>query len=357
MRRLRPWIFCLIFFILANIWIERYFSVHGSELYSEQSLKMRATYRTELEIRKLLKMIADDPAPKVVIIGDSFLWGTKVYPSETASEALKKKLQEKYPDLHVWNIALPASHAADVYALLKVIIPMKPVALIVNTNYYFFSVPEDMNHMTYKWLLPVLEDEPDYKQLLKGLHLNPIELTLKNKIQSWIPVYRHKEELNLKLLGQPLGQDYIMGKIAVAYTWVKNHLPFTLPEGKETEESYRDFYDPHIIKDDQINVVFSKKIANLLDQSGIPTYLFSTPQNPNILGSLIENEIFDANMKMIDQIFANRSFMYENLHGKIDPKYQQDNIHLTKEGNLLLADLLYKRLEVLLAGQEGGATP
>lgn len=352
MTRLRPWFFCLLFFILANVWIESYFSVHATDLYPEESLKKRATYYTEKEIRKLLSMIETDPNPKVFIIGDSFLWGTGVQPDDLASEKLKKMIQDEYPDLHIWNIALPASHAADVYAMIKTILPMEPVALIVNTNYYFFSVPEELNHMTQKWMLPILADEPEYGQLIKALQLRPIEMKTKSVLQSILPIYRYKDEINLKVLKHTTGQDFITAQIAKVYAWLYRHSPIALPAGQRTEETYRNFYDPHIITEDQINVIYAKKIADLLDQSGVPTYLFSTPQNPNELGSLINNDIFDANMALIDRIYSNRSFYYENLHGVIDPSLQRDNIHLTPEGHTVMAELLYDRLTNLLLKEE-----
>lgn len=348
MTRLRPWFFCLIFFIIANVWIDRHFTSHGEALYKEEDLKKRATYYTELEIRKLLQMIAADGHPKVVIIGDSYLWGTGVEPDQLASERLKELLAVEYPQLHVWNVALPASHATDVYAMLKAVLPMKPTALIVNTNYYFFTIPEDRNHMTQKWMLPLLEDEEEYDNLLSALGINPIELQIKSTLQRHIPIYRHKVELNLQLLGTTNGQDYITGQIAKLYSWLKLYTPIDLPAGVMTEKVHREFYNPHIITSEQTNVIFAKKIADLLDESDLPTYFFSTPQNPIILGSLINNEIFDTNMKMIDHIYSSRSFVYENLHGKIDPMYQRDNIHLTSEGHMIMAEILFDRLKALI---------
>lgn len=357
MTRLRPWLFCFIFFILANVWIEYYFSAHGTDVYSEENLKKRATYYTENEIRKLLDMVKADPNPKVIIIGDSFLWGTGVTPNQIASEKLKAMLEAEFPDLNVWNLALPSSHATDVYAMLKTILPMNPTAIIVNTNYYFFTIPEEYNHMTQKWMLPSLADEPEYEQLLKALNMNKFEMAMKSLLESIIPIYRHKVEVNLKLLGHTTGQDWFSAQMAKVYAWLYRHSPIALPAGKATEESYRDFYDPHIIYEDQTNVIYAKKIADLLDQSNVPTYLFSTPQNPNVLGSLINNDLFDENMKMIDRIYANRSFIYENLHGVIDPRYQLDNIHLTPEGHTLLAELLYDRLMILLQERGGEVQP
>lgn len=355
MTRIRPWIFCFIFFIIANIGFDQYFSAHGTDLYKEENLVKRATYYTEKEIRKLLCMIEADPHPKVVIIGDSYLWGTGVNPNQLASEQLKTMLAAQYPDLHVWNVALPASHAADVYAMIKTILPMKPTALIVNTNYYFFTIPEDRNHMTQKWMLPTLAEEAEYDSLLDALQINAFEMKTKTFLQSIIPIYRHKEEVNLKLLGHTTGQDYITAQIARVYATLKRYSPIALPAGERTYESYRDFYDPHIITEDQINVIYAKKIAQLLDQADVPTYLFSTPQNPNALGPLIENDIFDSNMQMIDEIYSGQRFHYENLHGQIDPKLQMDNIHLTPAGHTYMAELLYDRLTQLLA--ERGGTP
>ncbi len=354
MKRLRPWFFCLFFFILANVWIESYFSTHGDSIYIEEDLEKRVTYYSEREIRKLLRMIQSDDQPKVVLVGDSFLWGTGVSAQELASEQLKRRLSDEYPNLHIWNVALPASHATDVYAMLKAILPMQPTALIVNTNYYFFTIPEDRNHMTQKWMLPLLEDEEGYAHLLKALGLNRTEMWIKSIMQTIIPVYRHKVELNIQLLGTTNGQDYITGEIAKLYSWLKHRSPIALPPGKVTEKSYREFYNPHIISEDQINVIYAKKIAELLDQSGIPTYLFSTPQNPTVLDSLIENAIFETNMKMIDRIYSGRSFLYENLHGVINPQYQRDNIHLTQEGHTVMADILYDRMKYLLHQRGAG---
>lgn len=353
--RLRPWLYCLVFFIIANVWIELYFSTYGEALYKEEDLAKRVTHYTETEIRKLLKIIAADKQPKVIMIGDSYLWGTGVEPEQLASERLKERLTTEYPNIHVWNIALPASHAADVYAMLKAILPMKPTALIMNTNYYFFTIPEDRNHMTQKWMLPLLADEEEYNDLLRVLGINNLELHIKTFMQKLIPVYRHKIELNLKLLGTTNGQDYITGEIAKLYAWLNHHTPIYLPAGVITERAYREFYNPHIITPEQTNVIYAKKIAELLDQSGVPTYMFSTPQNPIVLGSLIDNEIFDSNMAMIDHIYRDRNFVYENLHGMIDPIYQRDNIHLTPEGHTVMAEILYDRLKALL-DQRGAMT-
>ena len=196
-KTLRPWIFMLIFFILANMYIYTYFSKHATTLYPEEKLQYRTTEQTEKEFNKLLAMMAKDQRKKVVIVGDSFLYGSGVNPGQTAAHLLEKKLQKEDPNIKVWNLAMPASHAADVYAILKKVIPMQPDLLIVNTNYFFFTIQEERNHLTNKWLIPEFKEEPDYRILMDKLHINPIEYTMQNTIKNYLPVYYYKDEINI----------------------------------------------------------------------------------------------------------------------------------------------------------------
>ena len=330
------------------MYIHSYFSKHATTLYPEEKLQYRTTEQTEKEFYKLLNMMAKDKGKKVVVVGDSFLYGSGVYPAQTAAHLLEKELQKQDPDIKVWNLAMPASHAADVYGILKKVIPMKPDLLIVNTNYFFFTIQEERNHITNKWLIPEFQEEQDYLTLVDKLHLNPIEIAIQNKVKTVLPIYYYKDEINMTFMGYKMGQEFISRNIEKGYKWLKGTGIPVIPGSPTDGSSYKVFYEPHLFTEDQINAVFSQKIAQLLNQSNIPIYLLSSPQNEEVLGDLVQNEIFDQDMQFIDRIFEGHSFVYENLHGKIESKYQMDNIHLTVEGNQILADILYERVTPLL---------
>lgn len=348
---------CLLLFILMNLFLVFYFGGKEAGFYNARN-GLRMKYFNPYELDAAVTRVAQDKGHKVVVIGDSFVWGTGVNEDQTFSAELQKFLDgrlsgKKYT---VYNLAIPASNAADVYGVLKKVGPLNPDLIILNTNYFFFSVAERLVHMNYPWLTASFKDESDSQKTLPKLNVITTEYKIGEIVRKVIPLYRYREEINIKLLGSNKPQavfsnvlNSLILKIRYKFGLEQDWKP---QADDKTAESLAWAYSPDPVTPDRANYIYSDKIAVYLKDNHLNSAVFVTPHNAKVVGRFMAAEGFKANSKIITNIFTRYSlpvFEYEN---RLDDRLQADHIHLSPEGSKEFAKLLGKDIIPLLKKME-----
>lgn len=336
---------CLIFFVLVNIGLAAYFSGRETGFYAART-GLRMKYFNKYELEAAVEKVAKDRGPKIVVLGDSFVWGTSVDEKETFSVRLEQYLADKTGEkrYHVYNLGIPASNAADVYAVLKKIGPLKPDLIILNTNYFFFSVSERLVHMNYPWLVENLQDEPDKNQLIGKLNIMSTEFRLGELVRQYLPLYRYREEINIKLLGTNKPQNIFSDALNTLV--LKTRYLFGLesawkPEpDQETGDKLGWAYSPEPVTPDRANYVYSVRIADYLNENKLNSAVILTPHNNKVVGHFMEAEGFKKNTQIIEDIFVQKDIPFFAYEDRLDDKYHNDHIHLSPEGSVYFASLL-----------------
>lgn len=348
---------CLIFFAFINVFLLWYFAGREADFYNARA-GLRMKYFNKYELEAAVQKVAQDKGPKIVVLGDSFVWGTGVDEKETFSERLEQYISKKTGSKHynVYNLGIPASNAADVYAVLKKVGPLKPDLIIVNTNYFFFSVSERLVHMNYPWLVENFKNEPEKDKLINSLNIMTPEFRIGELVRRAIPLYRYREEINIKLLGTNKPQNKfsdILNSLVLKGRWTlgleKNWKPKI---GKESGEKLAWAYSPDPVTPQRANYVFSDKIAAYLKKNNLNAVILLTPHNNNVVGKYMEAEGFKKNSKVIKNIFTQKDLPFFEYEDRLDDRYHADHIHLTSEGSKVFAELLGKDVLPYLDGSE-----
>lgn len=349
---------CLLFFLAFNAFMGIYFKGKEVRFYNAR-LGQRMKYFNQYELDAAINRVAKDQGPKILVLGDSFVWGTGLSDNQTFSAELEKYLagRIKGKKYHVYNLSIPASNAADVYAVLKQAGPLKPDLIILNTNYFFFSAAEPLAHMNYLWLTANLSDEPDRNRLIQRLNIFTPEVRLGEIIRRNLPLYRYREEINIKLFGTNKPQNKFTERLnsgVLSLRWRLGLEKKWKPKpGKETGESLGWAYSPNPVTPDRANYIFSEKIAAYLKNNRLNAAIFVTPHNANVVGKFMAAEGFKKNNQVISDIFTKQNLPLFNYEERLGDNLQSDHVHLSREGSTVFARLLADDITPLLAKTEG----
>ena len=343
--------------MLINAGLSFYFKGKEAQFYNART-GIRMKYFNPFELEAAVQRVAGDSGPKIVVLGDSFVWGTGVNENQTFPAELEKYLAQKIPDrkYRVYNLAIPASPAADVYAVLKKVGPLKPDLIILNTNYFFFSISEPQVHSNYPWLAANFADEPDRDRLVAKLNTMTPEFRLGELVRKSLPLYRYREEINIKLIGTNKPQtrfDDILNSVVLKTRYFFGLEKNWKPEaGKADAENLAWGYSTVPVTPDRANYIFSVKIADYLDKNRLNAAVFITPHNADVVGRFLEQEGYRKNNKIIKDIFLNRKFSFFDYENRLDDSLQTDNVHLSAGGSGEFARLLGNDIIPLLKQTE-----
>jgi hypothetical protein len=370
---LRPWLFCLIFLLIIEILLRLFFHPVDNYLLSE------SLYDTPeiTSLHTFLKQIGRSKNLKVVMLGDSIVGGGACPKDQTMARHLERILREAFPGqpIEVWNLGMGGSRAADIYFLLKRVIPLKPDLVILNSNYRLFSrIYLEKRPIARPWLVSHLEEEPaELIARIPGLKeevIDPREERVSEIIARYSALYAHRYDLkfffNQRLFGAPLTKIIEKWEKKIRF-WITRIMGGNVRTRDNVEEvlflpwdkkpipdlkELRQYYELTPFSSDNINLIFSEKISELLDRSHTPAFVFSSPENHTLAGPIINNPQYEANLSRIDQIFSGNSFVYRNYDKKIEDRYFADKDHLTGEGNRVFAGILAQGTIPLL-GRKG----
>jgi len=366
---LRPWLFCLIFLLLLEILLRLFFHPASNYLLTE------SLYDTPeiTSLHTFLKQIGRSHNPKVIMLGDSIVGGGACPKDQTMARHLERILRKAFPgqSIEVWNLGMGGSRAADIYFLLKQVIPLKPDLVILNSNYRLFSkIYLGKKPMARPWLACKLEEEPS--ELLaripgvKEEAVDPREEKVSGYIERFSALYAHRYDLkfyiNQRLFGEPLPK--VLERWEKLFRgWMTRALGGNVENKDNTEEvlflpwnrkpvpdigELKAYYELTPFSPDNINLIFSKKISQLLDCTRTPALVFLSPENHTLAGQIINNPLYEENLSRIGQVFSGHTFVCRNYDRAIEDRYFADKDHLTGEGNRVFAGILAQEVIPLL---------
>ncbi|RJX38838.1 hypothetical protein D3P09_15015 [Paenibacillus pinisoli] len=341
--------FALLFFILAQFAAS--YMVKLDTVY-----KHRLNYDMFLADSKVMGIVVDEMARHIkdngltnyaILIGNSVAWGTNEssdhslgrYLSDNATADGDGKLQA------VFNLSAPSIMAGDAYTLLLMLDErgIKTDNVMIGLTYSSFVeaspgvrkvfwLGDDLKKAdpaTFKKVLPHLEAN-GYKNVTgwKGTEHNAIEA-----ITDWVPVIKYKTVIPeaIKAMGK---ESDVMGD---PRAW--NEKKFS--EKWITSPQYLNFFspEPFNMTDSNWTVYFMNRIAE--HQQGKRLFVFVAGSNGELSKKEVTNPGYVANMEKIDSYLAELGVDYVTLQDRIDPNLFTDHVHLTKEGNELLARIIW----------------
>ncbi|MDQ6419748.1 hypothetical protein RB620_09930 [Paenibacillus sp. LHD-117] len=344
--------FALFFFVTAQFAVSYY--VKLDTVYNH-----RINYNMFLEDRGMIEVVIEEMAKTIkrdnltnyaIMIGNSVAWGT----NESSEHSLGRYLNDQAISAEgedklqaVFNLSAPSIMAGDAYTLLLMMEDhgIKTDNVMIGLSYSAFVKPDPITGPRQVfWLGDYLrtQDPEAFKDVLP--HLQGIgfeyeegwkyaEEKALDKLFHNIPVVMYKEVIPAYWEQKKAGTD-LLGD---PRTW--NEKQFS--EKWLTDPSYLSFFDPTPFVMDESNwgVYFMNKISE--HQQGKRLLVFVSGGN----GELSKKEVTDPgyvdNTEKIETYLQGLGSPYLIMQDKIDPNLFTDHVHLTKEGNELLARFVW----------------
>jgi hypothetical protein len=273
---------------------------------------------------------------KIVVVGDSALWGYRVKPSEAAVSILGRT---RTP---VENFAFEGGSPANAYALLRLMQAqgVRPKAILFNVNLKEFNAADS----AYQTLYPGLEQlvwqdlTTDERSLLKPTRHATFDARADATLGSFWALYGMRADIREQLFGTPDAItavrnqiEKLSGEAALAEA---AHVP--------TADKFMGTYDLSPLSDANVEVVFLKKFATLLQEEHIPAFAILTPTNHGLLHDYIDTPDYDNQLVYIGALLRKHGARVLDYDRAFKPDEFFDNDHLTAAGNARLGALLRK---------------
>jgi len=352
--RLRVWLFCLGFLLIAEAGARVAFD--GTTCLHNERFD---NFPNPAALDAFVSQIKRDPAYRVVVLGDSVVVGPSLLEKdETIPAYLEAALQKQMPGkpVHVWNLGIAGARSTDLYCLLLKILEAKPDFVVLETNLMMFTMDIRLRPVANHWLAYSLSPMPDvikplvpernYKQLIEDgttwfAESNSRLFGLRQAINGTLfgvqPRVPFETPNPAIMLATRAGQK--VGKLKMEPWSVRGYRP----------ASFRNTYG-HPVEPDNLNGKFYPLMIDELKKHGIPTYVYMTPQNPVILDASIPRsfymEIRQKAMMFVQSDYAPAHDYFELLTNSMF----YDNDHLLAIGNKTLADKIAKDIAPIISG-------
>ncbi|OUS74893.1 hypothetical protein B1748_20150 [Paenibacillus sp. MY03] len=342
--------FALAFFVAAQFVVTAYVKL-------DTVYKHRMNYNMFLEDRGMIEVVIEEMAKTIkrdgltdyaILIGNSVAWGT----NESSEHSLGRYLSDLATSAEgedrlqaVFNLSAPSIMAGDAYTLLLMMEDhgIKTDNVMIGLSYSAFVEPKPGPRQVF-WLGDYLrtQDPKAFADVLPHLQANGFEYkegwkhaeeqaleTLLHRIpvvkyKEVIPAYWEQRKAGTDLLGDPRAWN----EKQFSETWL-------------ADPSYLSFFDPQPFDMSESNwgVYFMNKIAEL--QQGKRLLTFVSGGNGELSKKEVTNPGYVANTEAIETYLQGLGSPYLIMQDKIDPNLFTDHVHLTKEGNELLARFVW----------------
>jgi len=302
-----------------------------------------------------LDLIARDIKDKglddyVILLGDSVAYSGPGGPLQAVSRYMDDIAREE--DLPpVYNLAIPAAQMGDFYTILLMLDErgISTGHVILNLIYGGFVLRDPDPPIVY-WLEHDLErlDPAAFAEISDELlrsrenkdRPDPIDLFIEYRVYSKAPVLKYRDFIRKAV-------EYRLGTASLA---LGDARPWYEKEGLAEilkDPMYQRFYDPTplILDESNLNVLFLDKIA--LHQAGKDLTVFMSPLNKDLMTEEASDPGYVANAaelrRFLETMAETLGFTYTDLTYSIPPNLFSDHVHLTWEGYMKLADLLWRQ--------------
>ena len=341
---LRPWLFCLMFLLLAEVTTRLYFDT--STCLQTDRLDNFPTPALENAYAAQMRR---DTAYKVVVIGDSTVVGSALLnKSETIPAYLEQALRDKLPDqnIHVWNFSVAGSRALDEMCLLQKALEGKPDCIVVEGNYFVTSLGVSAHPLAEPWLAYNLDTVPApiLPYLPQRNAKKRFEDTLTWGIEENIRFLGLRQAINAKLFGvQPrvpysVPNPAVMTSVSIAKKL--HHLDMAAWNMRGlTVEQYLGDYRRDFDEMD-LNCQFYQLVAKMAAAAHVPCVFYITPQNPAATSFALPHAEYLANRKVLAASMTTPGVVCADYSELVPDPLFHDNDHMLPGGNRMLASAL-----------------
>lgn len=287
---------------IENVALAKYFP-HLSRLTPDFS----AAY-----LGRELDSIANDPR-RVIVLGDSVLWGYRLQPNETAVAILNRR--SNCCDNFSFKIASPPDYYA--LALLMKARHIRPNAVILEVNQQVFNPANG----AYRSLHPSVAAlaEPLLSPSDRGL-LTPIG-----------------DSTFLEAVGQSISLLYAMRSDVDETLYPKADI---VAVAHPSTAAFEGEYDLTPLDEHNIGVHFLEEAAAVFEDEHVPVIAFMTPANHALLHDYIDGPEYRSNGVFLQRILRERGAKVLDLDRGFPSQEFFDNVHLTAAGQRRLAAIL-----------------
>ncbi|MEF2248285.1 MULTISPECIES: hypothetical protein [unclassified Paenibacillus] len=341
-------LFALIFFIGMQSVISGYVNldtVYHYRIKYPIFLDDRTTF--DVVVEEIANTIQKDKLEDYIIMaGNSVAWGTNERSDHSLGKYLNDLSQQNPQHRQVvFNLSMPSMQAGDIYTLLLMLEKkgIKTDNLIIGLTYSAF-VDRSEGPRAVFWLGDHLRqlDPPSFAdvkdQLIKDYYVyktgwSYIEDTYTHKLLNIFPLYKYKgiiesyweqEKKDSDLLGNP--KPWYEKKYTDDRLQRPEYLSFFNPE-------------PFVMEESNWGVYFMNKIIK--HQAGKNMLVFVAGGNSELSKKEVSTTGYQQNLLAINKYLQDNNVDFINLQDKIPSDYFTDHVHLTKDGNKLLADIVW----------------
>lgn len=340
---LRPWLFCLMFLLCAELGTRLYYDTG----YSLQTERFDNFPTPALENAYVAQM-RRDPAYKIAVIGDSTVVGAalldqKDYVPNQLQAALRGTLPNR--EIHVWNFGVAGARAADMLCIFKKVQEGRPDFVIIGGSYYITAIGVARQPLAEPWLAYNLSQIPaPIRQILPDRDpKKQWEEELVKHVEENFRLLGMRQALNAHLFGvQPRFPYDIANPGVMIGTNIakKMHKLYPTPYYERgpgyAPEHYIGFYAKDITEDD-LNGSFYRYLMQEVQNSGIPGLTYLTPQNPAMTGFALTRDNYLKRRKILSSFFTTPGIIHRDYCDLIPSELFTDNDHLLPAGNQRLA--------------------
>ncbi|MEK3882739.1 hypothetical protein [Paenibacillus sp. PL2-23] len=311
----------------------------------------RLNYNMFLDNQRSIEVVIDEIADAIkgnslqdyiILIGNSVAWGT----NESSDHSLGRYINELSGKQTVFNLSAPSMQPGDIYTLL-LMLERAGIAtdnLIIGLSYSAFNERSNGPRAVF-WLgdyLRELDSEAFHKvrpQLVRNGYeyvtgWRYVETKYLHQALSALPLYQYRDAIVSHLEQQKEGTD-LLGD---PRPWFKKAY-----SAKQLENpQYLNFFNPtpFDMTEENWGVYFMNRI--LEHQQGKQTLVFMNSSNGELSKKEIAHPGYQSNLELLEGYFGQSGANYLNLQGDIPSEMFTDHVHLTKEGNQKLAQLLWQ---------------
>jgi len=297
----------------------------------------------------------------VILLGDSVTYSARTSPDQSIGAHLEAVAAEHGRPTHVFTLAEPSMQIGDTYA---VILKLRAYGIstrhVISNLLYGGFVARTPFPPAVFWLENDLRhlDREVYDRVrshLEAARLDPLAKppkTLEARFDRYVsqnvyPVIAplaYRDFIRSAAIRLVTGQDPKAEKIDPRPWTEKTHLKATL----QLQEYQMAFSDrPFILDETNLQVYFLERIiaASAITTPGDEIVFFMSPVNQTLMAVNVAKPGYRENLGRVDAWFGTKPVTYLNLESAIPDRYFADHLHLTPEGNQVLAEILWHALE------------
>ncbi|MCR2804813.1 hypothetical protein [Paenibacillus soyae] len=341
---IRTAIWTAVLFIALQIGISLYVKL-------DTVYHFRLNYNMFLDNQQSIEVVIDEISNTIekenlqdyiILVGNSVAWGT----NEKSDHSLGKYINELSGEQVVFNLSAPSMQPGDIYTLL-LMLDRKGIRtdnLVIGLSYSAFVERVNGPRAVF-WLgdyLRELDSEAFGKARSQLVHngyeyrtgWEYAETKYLHQALSLLPLYRYKDAIVSHYEEQKDGTD-LLGD---PRPWFEKKYT----EKKLQDPQYLNFFNPKpfVMSEENWGVFFMNRIME--HQEGKKTLVFINSANGELSKKEIANPGYQDNLRKLESYFAETEAIYLNLQESIPSDMFTDHVHLTKEGNQKLAQLLWQ---------------